>query len=330
MEEDLLLELIKIPSLSGNEAQIGDFIINRLKGKFKIQKQNLGVNFNILASVGQPKILLSSHLDVVPGNPEIKKDSEFIHGRGACDTKSQVAAGILAAEKALENGLTNFGILFTVEEETDFTGAKKVGEIIPDSVKLIIIGEPSNLDIISGQKGLLTIKASCKGKSAHGSMPEQGINAIEKLIDNLQKLKKIKFPKSKVLGENTINIGKISGGTKVNIVPDYAEAEIDIRASIPPAVILEKIKQELNIDIEIINFYEPIFSKQAKKIAKKLNLNTRTVSYFTEAAFLNKKAETIVLGAGDIKDAHSEQEKVKISDFKKLIDIYYKLIRIYQ
>ena len=330
MEENFLLDLIKISSESGKEKEIGEFIIRRLKSSFNIRKQKIKNNFNILAYVGKPKILFSCHLDVVPGKLKIKKDKRFIHGRGACDTKSQIAASILASEKAIEKGLSNFGLLFTVQEETDFAGAKKVAKLIPNSVNLIVIGEPTNLDIVKGQKGLLTFKIVCRGKAAHGATPKKGVNAIELLMNSLQKLKKIKFEKDKELGENTINIGKISGGTNVNIVPDYAEAIIDIRAAISPVKLVKKMKQELNADLEIINIYEPVFSKRAETLARKLKLKTKTVSYFTEAAFLNKRAETIVLGAGSIDDAHSNKEKVKIKDFKKLISIYSNLIKEYQ
>ena len=165
--EDFLIELIKIPSESGNEKEIGDFIVKRLKNNFKIIKQQVNNNFNILATKGNPKILISSHLDTVQGNLEVKKDKEYVYGRGACDTKSQIAASIFAAETALSQGLNNFGLLFTVQEEGSFAGAKKACEILPESVKLISFGEPTNLKIVKGHNGVVHFKIICRGKAAH-------------------------------------------------------------------------------------------------------------------------------------------------------------------
>jgi acetylornithine deacetylase/succinyl-diaminopimelate desuccinylase-like protein len=203
-------------------------------------------------------------------------------------------------------------------------------EIIPNTTKLTIIGEPTDLNIINGQKGLITLKLICKGKSAHGSTPKKGINAIELLVESLSKLKKISFEKKEDLGESSLNIGIISGGNASNVVPDYAEATIEIRNTVNPEIVLEKIKGELkNTEIRIINSYEPILNKEAENIAKDLGLKTKIVPYFTEMYFFNKKSKTIVLGAGLDEDAHSKNEKVKINDFKKLIEVYLKILEKY-
>lgn len=326
-EEKFLLDLIKIKSESGKEKEIGNFIIKRLKDNFLIRKQKVKDSFNILAFKGKPKILLAVHLDTVSGKIKIKKEKKYIYGRGACDTKSQIAAMVLAAEKA-ELSLNNFGLLFTIQEETDFLGAKEVVKIIPRSVKLMVVGEPTNLYLVKGQKGIVCFKIKQKGKSAHGSMPEKGINAIELLIKDLENIKKIKFSKNE-LGENAINIGLIKGGKAENIVPDYAEAVVTIRNVIGAKEIIKILRKKIKGEIEIIFSYDPILNKEAEKIAKKLKLKVKTVPYFTEAAFFNKKAKTLVLGAGKEEDAHSDREKVRIKDFKKLIEIYYQLLKEY-
>ncbi len=327
-KEKLLIDLIKINSESGKEKEIGDFICRRLSSKFKIIKQKINNNFNIFASVGTPRIILVSHLDTVSGQLDIKQNNDYIYGRGACDNKSQIAASILAAEKALEKGIKDFGLLFTVEEETTLNGVKKALDLIPKSVKLIIVGEPTNLEIVKGQKGLIYLKLICRGKSAHGSMPEKGINAIELLMNELINIKKIKFNEDSVLGKNVINIGKIKGGDYPNVVPDYAEAVIVIRNTIKAEEVINKIKKELNCEIKVETSYDPVLNDDAEKIALKLDLKTRVVPYFTEAYFLNKKAKTIILGAGLEEDAHSINEKVKITDFEKLIKVYLKILEI--
>ena len=332
-DENLLLELIKIESESENEAQIGNLIFNRLKQKgFKIKKQLVNKNsknFNIFAYTGKPKIIFSNHIDTVPVQIKIKKDNTKIYGRGACDTKSQVAAAILASEKALDSGLTNFGMLFTIEEETNLSGAKKAISLLPNTCELIVIGEPTNLDILTGHNGIIVFKLISRGKTAHGSMPEKGINAIELLIDDLNKLRGANFQTNKILGKNILNIGKISGGITDNVVPDYAEATITYRTVTDSVGIIKKIRSLVKSEVKILLDFEPFFNDSVDVIAKILKAKTKTVKYFTEASILSKKSNVIILGAGNIKEAHSNNEFVLIKEYNKLIDMYFDIIKYY-
>lgn len=329
--QKLLIDLLKIPSLSGDEKKVGEFIVKRLKKSgFKIKTQIVDSkkgNFNILAYVGKPKVLLNAHMDTVPGELKVYEDNQKIYGRGSCDTKSSIASMIVAGEELLRNKISDFGLLFDVDEETGLSGIKKALSIIPGSVKLIVVGEPSNLDLINGQKGILVFKLIARGKTAHGSMPELGVNAIEKLIKGLTKLQTLSFPTS-LLGENTLNIAKISGGIADNVVPDYAEAEIAIRISVPCSDILSILKNNL-LDLEIVPIIEcdPVLNQTTKSIAELIESKERTVSYFTEMYFLSKKAKSFVLGPGDIKYAHSDNEQIEKSQLDLAVKKYSKIIK---
>ena len=169
---ELTKELLKIPSESGNEKAIGTFILDRLKKNFKVEIQEIGNRFNIIATKGKPEILLTTHMDTVPKQLELREDNEYLYGRGACDTKSIIAGMIIACEEAIDLGIDNFGILFDVSEETDFSGIKEAINIIDP--KIVIVGEPTNFNLVIGQKGLIGIKIICKGKNAPGSTPEKG------------------------------------------------------------------------------------------------------------------------------------------------------------
>jgi len=331
MNEDFLLKLIEIESESGNELELANFIVERLKNNFEIIKQPVGNAFNILASVGSPKVLLAAHMDTVKGQLKVEKDDKFVYGRGACDPKSQLAAAILSGEKALENGMNNFGLIFTIQEETDFAGAKIVSEIIPDSVELIVVGEPTGLNVRKGQNGIIYFDISCRGKRAHGSRPEEGINAIEVLMKELDKIKYFEFEECPILGKNKINLGSISGGIAPNIVPDFAEAIVVVRNTVSSEKIIKVFRENLkNSEIKTRMVYEPILNRDAEDIAKKLELPTEVFPGFTEAYFYNQKAKTIVLGAGDTKYAHADNERVSIEEFEKLIEIYFKILKDYQ
>jgi succinyl-diaminopimelate desuccinylase len=259
---------------------------------------------------------------------EIRSDMDKIYGRGACDNKSQVAAAILAAEKAVDLNLTDFGLLFTVQEETDFSGAKMALKLLP-KCELIVIGEPTNLDIVKGHNGILVFELITKGKRAHGSMPEKGVNAIELLMKDLDKIRKTDFGFDRILGKNILNISKISGGIADNVVPDYAIALLAYRTVSKSSIILKKIKRLVKSKINVTMDFEPVANNIAEKLAKTLKLKTKTVRYFTEASILKQKGNVIILGTGDIKEAHSKNEYVSIKEYAKLIEIYTSIIKCY-
>lgn len=331
-QQEFLLDLIKLESESGNEIEIGNFIINRLKDKFKIQKQMVNSqkgNFNILAYTGNPKVILVAHLDTVKKQLPIVVKEDFIYGRGACDNKSQVASIILACEKCLKEHISDFGMLFTVEEETDFSGAKKAIEIIPRNVEIIFVGEPTGLDLLKGHKGLITFKLIAKGKSAHSALPEKGLSAIDLLIEDLNKIKSIDFVEDSNLGKTTLNIGLISGGTGSNVVPASAEAIISLRTVKDSDKILNQIKENIkNCELELFFSYNPIFF-EIPPVLKEMQLKTRVAPYFTEAYFFKDIAPVFIIGAGNEEDAHSDNEKVEVQQFFNLIKLYSKILKNY-
>ena len=331
--EELLLELIKIRSESGNEKAIGDYICNRLeRSGFVAKKQAVNKatgNFNIYARAGKPKVIFSNHIDTVPVWPEVRKDKGKIFGRGACDNKSQVAAAIIAAEKALCARLTDFGLLFTVQEETDFAGAKKAINFVPEC-DLMVVGEPTSLKIVRGHNGIFVIELEAWGRSAHGSMPEKGINAIELLIGDLGRLKNADLGEDKILGRNILNIARISGGTADNIVPDRATALLAYRTTVNSGNLLKKIKSLAKSKIKIMADFDPVINNIDGDLIKAIGRKVETARYFTEGSILKRKAKsTIILGAGNIKEAHGPKEFVSAAEYGKLVGIYLNIIEYY-
>lgn len=313
---ELLRELLKIPSPSGEERQMGIFLAERLKQNFRVKLQKVGSRFNILAAKGKPKIILAAHLDTVPGKLKLREDKKYIYGRGACDTKASIASMVVAAERAVCLGINNFGLLFDVSEETDFKGIKQaVKSVKPE---FVIIGEPTQLKFVTGQKGLLGFKVIARGKTAHGSTPERGKNAIGILLKELEKMQAIKLSKG-----TTINIGKIQGGRQMNVVPDYAEATIEIRTMPKDSNLFAKIKA-------VVKGATPLYDFKPKKLDNRelasLFKKGITVPYFTEMYFWEN---AIVIGPGDPAYAHSENEKVRIMEVEKAVNIYLRLLKNY-
>jgi acetylornithine deacetylase len=315
---DLTRELVTIPSPSGEENNIGKYLIERLKKKFDTRIIEVGKRFNIIATRGEPKVVLTAHMDTVHKPIPFKEDAEYIYGRGACDTKGSMAAMIVAAERMVDRGYDNIGLIFDVSEEDDFSGIKEIyGKYSPE---FVIVGEPTNFNIIIGQKGLLGIKIVFKGIAAHGSTPEKGISAIEKCMDTLNNLRTIQWPVDAKLGPTTINIGVIKGGTSPNVVPDYAEAIIEIRTTKKNEYIMELLNEKLDCsNKEILYDYDPIYNNTDVNT----NLRKITAPYFTEMYFWKN---SIVLGPGDPSYAHSDDERILKKDLEKAVEVYMQAI----
>jgi len=323
----LTIDMLKVPSESGNERKMALLLAKRLRKNFKVKLQKVNGSLNLFAFSGKPKIILTTHLDTVPGQLKIRADKNYIYGRGSCDAKGIIASMILACEKAKKEGYTNFGMLFDVCEETDFTGVKKsLGLAKP---KFVIVGEPTNLKLVVGQKGLLCLKIICLGKAAHGATPEKGRSAINAILDILKKLREINFQKDRLLGTTSINIGTISGGTARNVIADYAEALVELRTVRPNKEIvsaIEKVAAKKNVTIE--SSYDPILNSTNEVGLN--DLERTTVPYFTEMYFWAKKSKAFVLGPGNPRLAHTDNEAVSKKGLEKAVQIYYDIIRTNQ
>src|SRR5580704_656070 len=231
---DLTRALIDMPSITPEEEQVGLYLYdylsrlcsthNGIVEKYEVEPKR----WNVFAFFGDPTVTLSTHMDTVPPYVPSRVDDEFIWGRGACDTKGIIASMITAAERLLEKGVRDFGLLFVVGEERNSAGAQYAAQN-PCGSKYIINGEPTENQLALGSKGALRYEVVAHGKMAHSAYPQLGESAIEKLLDALDAIRKMPLPDDPVLGRTTVNIGTISGGRAPNIIPDAAKAELAIR-----------------------------------------------------------------------------------------------------
>ncbi|MBU1085046.1 MAG: M20/M25/M40 family metallo-hydrolase [Candidatus Beckwithbacteria bacterium] len=178
-------------------------------------------------------ILFNGHIDVVPGTKKqftAKVTNLKIFGRGAIDMKGSIAS-LMVLFKNLPKINKKVGLMIVSDEEINGTNGTNylVNKKVLKS-KFTIIAEESDFNIVTKQKGQITIKLKALGKSGHGSQPWAGENAIEKLYKYYLKIRN-KFPQNQtdIWNSSSINLGVIAGGEAVNVIPNYAEAKIDIR-----------------------------------------------------------------------------------------------------
>ena len=321
---DLTKALINIESVTGHERACVEFLRGYLAARnFDVVLQPVSRDrSNVFARAGKPDVVLSTHIDTVPPFLPAREDEEFIYGRGACDAKGIVASQIGAAERLLGEGVTDFGLLFLVGEETSSDGAREAN-LHPPGSRYIINGEPTENKLVVGSKGNLRLDIRSKGKMAHSAYPHLGESAIDKLVDVLVDLRKVPLPHDPLLGPATLNVGVISGGRAPNVVPDHASAQIVIRTVNGSDEIRRKISEVLSGRCE----FEFVRDTPHLCMQKLDGYETDVVAFTTDLPSLTRWGRPVLLGPGSISVAHTERECVGKAELVKAVELYCRLVR---
>lgn len=323
---ELTKELMKIPSVSGEEQAVGAFLdeyLTSLGWTVEMQEVANGCR-NVMAYLTEtPRVFLSTHMDTVPPYLPPTEDDEKIYGRGACDAKGIIASQIIAAENLRKQGVEDIGLLYTIDEEQSSTGAK-AANLHPLAAKCeyLINGEPTDNDLAIGSKGALRFMIKTSGKAAHSAYPEMGESAIEKLLDILDDVRKISFPNDEFFGETTCNIGTLEGGMKLNIVPNRAEAGLLIRLTTKKEPVWEILEKTIDGrgELELLSVSEPVRMLAVEGFRQK------AVRFTTDIPHLPNWGTPLLLGAGSILDAHTSHEFVLKKDLEKSVELYVDLV----
>lgn len=320
--------LIDIESITGNEKAVGDWVYEYLRPLAEeyggtVEKIEVEPNRNnVLAMWGEPVVTMSTHLDTVPPFFPSREDEEFIWGRGACDVKGIIACMIHAAKKLLAEGKRGFALLFVVGEERNSAGAYFMAGQARGS-KYLINGEPTSCKLALGSKGALRYELIASGRMAHSAYPELGESAIEKLLDALERVRKIDWPVHPILGPSTLNIGTITGGRAPNVVPDAAKAELLIRLVDDPAPVRAAVEAACAGLVEAREqLCIPAILMEARP-----GFETDVMKYTTDIpAFGGAWGKPLLLGPGTIHVAHTSQERVPKSELTQATDLYARLV----
>ncbi len=321
--------LIDIESITGNELRAGEFVfqlLSELTGKFGGAAERIEVapgRYNVFACFGEPVVTLSTHLDTVPPFFPSREDDTDIWGRGACDVKGIVAAMLCAATSLLEHGVRNFALLFVVGEEKDSAGAYFAAGH-PRGSRFLINGEPSGNRLALGSKGALRYELNAAGRAAHSAYPELGESAILKLLDVLERVRKIQLPTDGVLGPSTLNIGLLSGGRAPNVIADSASAALMFRLVGDPAPIRAAVRQAAGGEAQD----NEILCIPAVRLGSLPGFETTVVAYTTDIpAFGGQWGQPFLIGPGSIHVAHSSEERVPKAELAASVEIYARMVR---
>jgi acetylornithine deacetylase len=323
----LTRQLIDIPSLTGEESAVGDFVATYLASLgYQVERQEIASDrFNVIATTGEaPRIVFSTHLDTVPAFIASSEDAEYIYGRGSCDAKGIIAAQIFAAEHLRHNGVNTIGMLFTVDEELSSLGAQAANKHpLARECRYLINGEPTDNRLAAGTKGSLRLIITTEGRAAHSAYPEAGESAIDKLLDVLQDIRAIDWPNDDFFGETTCNIGVLNGGTRPNVIPDHARAELQIRL----ATDIERVKTEIEAAVDGRAQLEYASAHDPVRLFSVPGFDDCVVRFTTDVPYLSNWGKPLLIGPGSILDAHTEHERIAKHELERAIDLYVKLAK---
>ena len=365
--EKLLTELIALPSINPafaapqrdaparqarrflGEKNVADFLAaTAASAGLDVEFQKvLPGRANVIARLRPPDkvrqtILLAPHLDTVGANESAfipRRKNGRLHGRGACDTKGSVAA-MLAALCELAAGNTRpqtTEIVFAglIDEEHAQAGSRALAKDF--AADLAIVGEPTQLQIVTAHKGSLWLQLETRGRAAHGATPRLGRNAVLEMArvvgiletDYAAQLRRRKHP---LLGTATVNVGKIAGGAQPNIVPDQCRIEIDrrtlpgekdesVRREIAALLAGKKLRAKIS-DVKVAPAL-PLETDRNLPLVRQFfrslgQTRAAGVDYFCDAAVLSAAGiPSVVFGPGDIAQAHTADEWISLASLER-------------
>src|SRR3712207_5807305 len=319
--------LMDIPSVSGEEGEVGRFLASYLEGlgySVELQEVEPG-RANVLARTGaRPRVVLSTHMDTVPPFIASSEDGEYIRGRGACDAKGIMAAQLTAAARLRAEGVEEVGLLFTVDEELGSLGARAANaHAWGRECEYLVNGEPTGNRLAVGSKGSLRLRLLTQGRAAHSAYPERGESAVEKMLDVLADLRALEWPRDEFFGETTCNIGTIKGGTRPNVIPAEAEAELQIRLVTPSSMVKEILERVVGgrARVEYMSAAEPVRMLSVEGFEREV------VRFTTDIPYLSGWGKPLLLGPGSILDAHTDGERVSKRELEEAVELYVRLTR---
>jgi succinyl-diaminopimelate desuccinylase len=314
----------------------------------------------------RPGLMLSGHLDVVPPGAVPWTHDPFaaevvdgrLYGRGACDMKAGVAAMLAAAAEIARSGERLKGDLVVCASSDEENGCRGADALVREplfgDLGAVVIAEPSDLGLFVAEKGAFWLQVTVTGKTAHAATPHLGSNAITTMTEFLTRVPAAALGGTRadaLLGVPTLSVGTITGGVRINVVPDTCVATLDFR-TVPGqehAEIRRRVEAELQSVIEqragagyridcLIDRAPvscPADSPVATAAARAVQAVTGRVvtpggvPYFTEACVFVPVLglPMVICGPGDPKLAHQPDENVEIEQVAKAADVYVGVIR---
>lgn len=333
--------LVDISSVSFNETEVAKYLETYLvNAGLTVELQlveepalNLkNKRYNVYAYLGKTrdtKVVVTSHIDTVPPFFPYRIEGSKIYGRGSNDAKGSVATQIitfldLVSKDKIKEG--DVSLLFVVGEEVNGGGMKYASDHLNANWSIGIFGEPTELKLGVGHKGIYIFELFAEGKAAHSGYPQLGISATEALVPVLNDILQMQLPVSDLLGPSTINIGRIEAGVAANVIPAKGFAQISIRVATDYDKVLQSVR-------DVVKDREHILFKEYQGVRPQYldyevpGFESIILAYSTDVPNLTLPLSyRFLYGPGSIFVAHGDHEYVENLDLLDAIDGYTRLI----
>ncbi|MGD9904810.1 MAG: M20/M25/M40 family metallo-hydrolase [Vicinamibacterales bacterium] len=311
--------LIDIESTTGQEGAVARLLAAYLRRRgYSVLEQPVDRDrVNVIAAVGEPQLVFSTHFDCVPPFFPSRVEGGILYGRGACDAKGILAAQVAAAERLRAAGETRVGLVFVAGEERGSDGAKAANTIASTS-RFLVNGEPTELKLGLATRGAFRVRLTAHGRAAHSGYPQLGESAIEKLLDVLVDLRGGDWPADEVLGRTHYTVGLISGGVAPNVIPPRAEAEVFFRTVGAHDALRAALATVVAGRVDV----EEILELPEMRLHTVPGYDTDVFAYFSDVPFLSNWGTPLLVGPGTIHVAHTDREHVAIADLERAVDVY--------
>lgn len=350
MDTGLFLEMLKIDSTSGKEAEFADFLAGRLLSPAcRVQSYDVGDGTrNLLFSWGEPRVVFCSHLDTVPPYISPSVDGDVIRGRGSCDAKGQIFSMYEACRILEAKDYDGFGLLLLAGEETGSFGAKAFRDMHPGA-EWVIVGEPTDNCMASASKGTKAFEVSFEGKAFHSGYPQYGLSAVEMFNDFMNALRSVVFPEDEVLGDTTWNVGRLTSDNPQNILSDRLTCRVYFRTTFESDQMVSNIMKNmagpdarLRFGRRTVQDGSDIVGKDVAQWQKSMSVKalggdsptmyetldgfaTKPVAFGSDAPQLTNFRKKILCGPGSILVAHRPEEHITLSDLETAVGNYVRI-----
>jgi acetylornithine deacetylase len=350
--EEVLMALVRFPSLSTREQPLVDWLEERVRELNLIRTERFGNNLIFSLGTGPKWLFLNSHSDVVPPSQNHYGDpfdphicDGKIYGRGTTDAKGCGTAMLRSILELAqqgwrpENGRVSFALTICEETSGEFNGMAYLRSLMdtgrlpkPDAA---LIGEPTLLAPCIAQKGLLVVRVTSRGESGHAARV-YGKNSIYQMSQVLEQIKCISFETTNpFIGNVKITPTRIIAGTVNNAMPESTELILDIRTipEVPNDEILLKLRNISDCEIQVVSDrFVSTQTDESSHIAK-CCLKVSGYDYFgsptaSDWVFL-ADVPVVKIGPGDSSFSHKHDEHIEIDQLNKGINLYKGIIREY-
>jgi len=300
---DILKELMRIESPSGEEGRLRDYISDFLKDAgFSPFLDDAG---NLILE-GKSDLWFVTHLDTVEKIAEFRIDGDFAYGTGVADAKGCIASMLSALVNFEE---LNVGFAFLVDEEEGGSGSRYFSENFSGRA---VVMEPTELRTAERQLGSAEVILRFHGVSVHGAFLNKGDNAIEKAIVEIGKLR-----------ENyNFSVQEFSGGGNLYAIPEKCRVRLSF--IFEDEIDLNKLKRDLSdldAEFEFFDFYEPIECDTIEEI-EKYSKGKMVMQSWTDAYHFKRNGWKVTIwGPGNLVDCHTSREKVSLKEIREASEI---------